>query len=797
MSNLLALEDLMDFYAKHEIKIQNKDLNNLLQDWLKSGSWVEIISSNKRFIQRGGEQKRILSVFFTLLTNHVSVEKDLTWENYCKILYGSKLYEKANINPWRKLFSNFFSFAAFNVKSPDVKLYLKKYNHIFLGVEFKLKHLQDVTESHLTQNIRTNFPLISKPHQIVTYECNGIGKTTYFTNIFINTDNVFLFTLLNTFINKLNTEFKNSAFTSTYYRILFVFFEESLSAFDINNLNDFNECTFKNQLRFFDQLYKKFSLVPSNKCDFPYNLLIRFYRFLDQFHYNENGNKLFNTVSFNTDIFLSIHHKNAIYEDYEIIRLNELEEVPFSNKWLLLGKDKVKYIGNKENSLLNFEVVKDIDLRKDLKEFVWRTKSSHRINRFIHLIHFLNEANEFFNNRRKLSYVNKDTTEKLFSNEFLFYFYTKLTLRSDLKATTINGIITILRSFLNYFQEKYNIPTLVINQWHEVDVEKFQEGKPISQKDFEVIRDTLRNKWYSDEDQLLFIVFQLSMTTKLRIGEILSLQRNCVTKADEKFGKITYYSKTSNGTLITDVFTIDKIRLIERAITLSHTIYEKAYGDLKTFIFIGLSRNIKGQVVSLHRRYNKEFTKIITELYNSTMIEEKYAPYSARDTHINNAYELVESGQISTLQVSTLTGNTAKIAQKHYLSKKRRARDYLEALHDVYIGEKESVGRVITDDASLKELPPVQNDAGSCSSKECVKSYGKEEYEESFYKCLTCRYFITSTERNSLFETRIKRFKDSLENASSNTERNYYKALIELYATYLAEMYALMEDQNG
>ncbi|ASI80795.1 hypothetical protein BA202_10900 [Bacillus cereus] len=65
--------------------------------------------------------------------------------------------------------------------------------------------------------------------------------------------------------------------------------------------------------------------------------------------------------------------------------------------------------------------------------------------------------------------------------------------------------------------------------------------------------------------------------------------------------------------------------------------------------------------------------------------------------------------------------------------------------------------------------------------------------EDSFYKCLTCKKFVTTVERSSFFEQRMKSYKGKKENSTSAAERNFYSGLIELYGSYLAEMYAIME----
>lgn len=791
MNRILNQEQLNEIYHNHELKIKDYELNRIFQDWLDSNAWIAILeATNKGFLTRRDRQKRMITVFIALISQNIYTEKELTWENYCKMMHNINLLESKYRNQWRKMCSDFYIFASKKVSNEKVRTYLQKYNDIFLGSEIQQTQPKD-SNSFLSENIYTNFPLTSKPYQIKTITCRT-ATAEYNRNFFIKTENEFIISLLSSFLVYLNTKTKKTQFATPFHRLFVTLFEKSLHN-EVNSLNDFCESTFKEQLIYFKKLFNEHKLNPPVAFS-AYSILTKFYSYLDQIHYHDKGIKLFNTISFNTEIFLSGFHQKAIIEGYEILTINDMEKVPNSDKWLVLGNNDT-HIRNGMNHLLNFEEVTDKLLRNDLKEFVWNTKSNHRLGRFSQLVEFLNEMRDYYDRQNELLQIKPENYNSLFSNEALLYYYTKLKLRDDLKQSSINVIIHILRSFLNYFQDKYNIPNLIINQWQEFSVEKYQEGNPISSKDFEIIKDSFKEKWKSEEDQLLFIAYQLSMTTKLRIGEIFSLKRDCIEEINDTFGKIKYYSKTSKGKLVSEVITIEKIRLIEKAITLSNPAFEKASDNLKQHIFIGFSRVYKGKIVSLYRRYRKEFTKIITDLYKNSLIDEIYTPYNARDSHINNAFELVENGQITTLQVTTITGNSAKVAQKYYIGKKRRTRDYLEALHDVHIGESEAVGIIVEDETSLENQLPVQDGAGICSSTDCIKI---NEDEDSFYKCLTCRYFITSVERCSLFEEKIRNYKTRLENASSLAEQNFYKALIELYATYLAEMYDMMEEvKNG
>ncbi|GAB0168472.1 hypothetical protein LSPCS325_19090 [Lysinibacillus sp. CTST325] len=78
--------------------------------------------------------------------------------------------------------------------------------------------------------------------------------------------------------------------------------------------------------------------------------------------------------------------------------------------------------------------------------------------------------------------------------------------------------------------------------------------------------------------------------------------------------------------------------------------------------------------------FNKSFGTISKSLFNQGKIKFKYTPYNLRDTYIDNAWQMVEDGLISTLEVGVITGNSATVAAKHYRNRENTKR-YVEALY--------------------------------------------------------------------------------------------------------------------
>lgn len=196
-------------------------------------------------------------------------------------------------------------------------------------------------------------------------------------------------------------------------------------------------------------------------------------------------------------------------------------------------------------------------------------------------------------------------------------------------------------------------------------------------------------------------------------------------------------------------------------------------------------------MIKLKDRFNRLFKEICKNLYDQEKISLQYSPNNLRDTYIERAWQMVEDGLISTLEVGVITGNTAGVAAKHYRDRENTKR-YVEALYEVSILDDELQGEIV-DIESVKDLPPVQHGAGNCASESCIKV---ELDEDSFYKCLTCKKFVTTIERSSYFEEKMKVYKKNKENSTSVAERNFYSGLMALYGSYLSKMYSIKEGEN-
>jgi hypothetical protein len=236
---------------------------------------------------------------------------------------------------------------------------------------------------------------------------------------------------------------------------------------------------------------------------------------------------------------------------------------------------------------------------------------------------------------------------------------------------------------------------------------------------------------------------------------------------------------------------IEHIRLLQKAIRITQPLFEKAEDSLKKYIFLCNNSRYKNQVISAVNPFNQGFKTISEDLFAQGKIKIKYSPYNLRHTYIDKAWQMVEDGLVSTLEVGVITGNSASVASKHYRNRENTKR-YVEALYEVSILEDELLGSIV-DSEVAENLPYVQAGVGNCSSESCVKI---DSDEDSFYKCLTCKKFVTTVERSSFFEQRMKLYKDKREDSTSDTERDFFTGLIELYGSYLTKIYTFLEGEK-
>lgn len=147
-----------------------------------------------------------------------------------------------------------------------------------------------------------------------------------------------------------------------------------------------------------------------------------------------------------------------------------------------------------------------------------------------------------------------------------------------------------VKSFLKYYKEKYKISDFVFKYLDCFERIK-KGGKPIPDDDFNLFMEQFGNiKSESLKNELCFIVFYLCSTTKLRLGTILNLRRDCIINIDEEknVGTIQFYSKTSDRNFETEILTLNCINFIKQANLSIYIFQKKTEKSILTKVLYGL-----------------------------------------------------------------------------------------------------------------------------------------------------------------------------------------------------------------
>src|SRR5690606_15493927 len=99
---------------------------------------------------------------------------------------------------------------------------------------------------------------------------------------------------------------------------------------------------------------------------------------------------------------------------------------------------------------------------------------------------------------------------------FITYYYDSLIDNEEWSDNYINSRIKTIRPFLDEIKYKYDIPSIMIELFRKIDVEN-KGGTPILAEDFKEISKGFGKRIKTEEDELLFIAFQLTAETKLRL----------------------------------------------------------------------------------------------------------------------------------------------------------------------------------------------------------------------------------------------------------------------------------------
>lgn len=561
-------------------------------------------------------------------------------------------------------------------------------------------------------------------------------------------------------------------------RVFLKGFKDSLEGFDIDENNWFCMDTFYKQYKFYNELDLKLrenKILSGNEK--VKNKLVAFYRFINVGLYSEKYKS-----DFTNEFIDAINSKNfyRVYEaGYKFIYYDSLEDVPKEDKICILPTKKTIYNANSFNTKrqsFDFSVCSEV-YRESLKIFIWNNWNGiGSMNHYKRLIEFLNLSvlQQYSKNVVRIEKSNKEFTE-----EFLWNY--RITIKNEVENTaTVKSIFKIVRKFLNYYKKKYNVSRSDIDILNLAKLDNYNGGKIISEKDLNLIYGRFRDKEKENSKLRIYtIVFEIFLTTKFRIGEILNFRRTWLEPLDNNTYKLKYLGKTTEQCTVEEVISEETANLLMEAIELTKDIVsEKALcGE---FIFVE-NYNTNHIVDCKRISFSYEFRKILEEL-SDELDNSDYKPNNIRHTFINNVYEEGIKQNFSLERIALIAGNSYKVAKKHYRDKSELL-DYLEAVNGICIANVDINGKIVDDEDSATENK-VKNGLGNCTTHGCKFEIGE---------CLICKNFVTFTNREKDFEEQIKKIDEMLSNVENKEEIDELVAYKKLVLRYLYEIKLLKE----
>ncbi|CAN7379597.1 tyrosine-type recombinase/integrase [Rossellomorea sp. LjRoot5] len=696
----------------------------------------------------------IISIFKTYSIEQVS------WKQYCismKTIRAQNWCDKGK-RVARKLLSELYLFIVENIHldSYDINE-LKENKELLIWEERKSSQLNAVLSEYLLDRIGTNFPLESSPQQL---HLSTDKNSPIILNLNTSSEKIKSL-LLNFFQNEIKSKQQNPI------RLFIYLFRYSLMAVEKEpqTISDFTFGVYKKQYRFF----QKMNFLNSSEQRGFSVWLTRFYVLLSKIIKEQNINhNIFKGTLYSEEILGSNTFSQYYEKGYSVIAYNSFEDVPTENRWLLISPDGYANIRKNYHYSIDFTQVRDKALREDLKHYVWKQSSmsfSTVATGIYRVIEFLNFISSYKNLNRIDSFVASEMLE-----QWSYYIGSK-------EPSHVNAFVKSCRAYLKFYKDKYNIPILLIDILKQKPIDT-NGGTPMTKNDIELFSNKFQEQRKNGTiGELNYIIFNLAATTKLRSGEILALERNCVLEKSERTGVIQYYSKTTGNQMICTTLTIEKINLIEKAIHLTTDAFSKASGETSKYIFIKEDAWRKDRIIEIVYQFAATFSKIQNELEGQ--LNNKYRPNNLRTTFIDNVYtEGIKDGLPSQV-IAEMAGNGEKTAIKYY-RKTSSAQEYAEMFAGVIVSGVDVYGNILEEE-EVVQLNPVEDGLGGCNQNGCVN-------EEGEYQCLICPHFATTTVRIPLFKKRIQNVKNDKEITLNINERNALNAKLKLYTAYYTRL---------
>ncbi len=746
----------------------------------------------------------------TDLINFIKLFKNFTFEDICWDLMCRQLRYTQN-QKVRSLVYNFYDFLVAN------NYYIGRYTNF-------LKNNRWIFNVEPGFHYMAYFYVGSNPcniYDIIIPEVRKNRKSNRMMRFDFNTDSEIIRNILKEFINYTS---KNKFSFNNFQKFVY-YFHNSLAAMEKlpKSIQNFTFNTFKLQYRFYRKIIcpvgqKKLSTVLND-----------FYVFLiDYVKDYKIKHEVFSIDSgINKAYLLNMHFHSLYSSNYRVVYFNRNDSIPKINRWILIpnGEEKRTISMNNTSYIkIDFLTINDEEMREYVKRWMWESPVNLKTKRYsiYNIILFLN----VINNKKYFRYLDSNVIypstsldqESALPNESNLWKNNKInTKRVSLFRTylineysepkTRNIILYSVRSFLYYLFD--NLICCFDKHVFDFLIEFYDNSSPnpIDKDELKQITNVFKERRESEGTlgQLDWIIYNICVTTNLRIGEIVNLQRDCLfetmkkgqyalkyictDESDANEGEksiLNLIRKGSNGVLKEYNLNEYTLRYIRDAKRLTEEFANNSDSDTKSYLF--LRKSLRGRVIPYDERYFAwVFKKAIKDL---NFRDKSYSVYNLRHTYMSIIYEQGKKDGVDLLDIHAATGHAdlATTIKNYRIS---NIREYLEAFHHVRIGNVAVSGEIVEDVKDVMgNLPEdissitVKNGCGYCKNRFCDEN-------SVFVDCLLCKNFITTLNKIPVFEDCIRNLDMIIANEDIEHEKEHKVAIKKLYVAYLECLYIL------
>jgi hypothetical protein len=565
-------------------------------------------------------------------------------------------------------------------------------------------------------------------------------------------------------------------------RIISIEFDDSLSGFDINSLDDISFETFKAQIRYFGKHENYRYVAP----------ITAFYLYLSQ-NYSP---KLFEKLGYDIKLLQRTRIAQELLEGYEVINYNPYEDVPKEDKWLLSYndiEDTNKAVNTVKSRLIDFTKVKSDIYRHWFKHYIWKNGNSimHKLLSCYFCTEFLNYVYELKQGTVRTiftgnSYQLKIPDEKITINEAVAYKHYVLA-KKESNATQF-GRIFRAKKLLNHVSDN-NLAQFESGVFYNLNIKNEGAISPdaILTKDINKIAEYMKKKCEEEPENILYEIYHtilcLTQETEFRSSAIFALTTDCVKPAnkDNQY-VIESKTKTSGGKEIPQPITIYVKKLLDHIIKITDEYRRNCtVDDIKNRIFLIPGKKTNTYKIIQQQGFNKYLKKCCKELGLK-----EYNLQNLRDTYMTNADDYITRKKLSNVVRKVYTGHNDPNSDCNYLD--TDIRTLLEAVHGIIIGNVDIRGKILKEvgsDIATAENS-VSNQCGYCGSKSC--------HDLSYLDCLMCSSFITTISRIPYFKEQIAVIDRKLEAAVIQHDKEDLVNIKRLLVEYLTRLLILKEE---